>query len=302
MAPDFNRCVYFLTVCEEGTISKAAEKLYISPQALNRQIRLLESELGQALFRRNARRLELSSFGVFFRDHMLPVYQLYVKAGKEIENYLDSAAPLIRLSFFQGLPKKRVVLPVVEEIISRWPGLQIDLFSEDMELTYASLREKKADLALTYVSPVDHIADFNLIPLLELQCSIVISTQHPWAKKGSVTAEDMASQPVLFLSRQNGPDTEGFYSRLNASSYHYVKGSIAMMAQLGLGQHYAVFPATFDDLNESGLMTLPLPEGMDASFRLCLVYSPESPYASFFAGLTSLQNSFWKLVSKDDIK
>jgi len=296
MAADFNRSVYFLTVCDCGSISKAAEKLYISPQALNRQIRLLESELGQPLFLRGGRRLELSPFGIFFRSRMLPVYQLYLNVGMEVESYVSASSTVLKLGFFQGLPKKRVVLPIVEEIISRRPELKIDLFSADMEAIYSDLRDKKTDLAVTYVSPVDKIPDLKTVPLLELECSIVVSAHHPWAKKSRVTVEDMASQPVLYLSRRNGPDTEGFYSELKASSYHYADDSIAMMAQLGLGQHYAVFPGTFDNLEESGLITLPLPEGMNAGFTLSLVYSPGSPLSSLFDQLTTLQNSFGKLA------
>lgn len=294
MAADFNRSVYFLTVCDCGSISKAAEKLYISPQALNRQIKLLESELGQPLFLRGGRRLELSPFGTFFRDRMLPVYQLYLNVGMEVESYVSASSTVLKLGFFQGLPKKRVVLPIVEEILSRRPELKIELFSADMEAIYTELREKKTDLALTFVSPVDRIEDLKVLPLLELECSIVVSDQHPWAKKDRVTAEDMASQPVLFLSRRNGPDTEGFYSELKASSYHFINDSIAMVAQLGLGQHYAVFPSDFNALDGSGLVSLPLPEGMNAGFTLSLVHSPDAPLASFFDQLAGLQNSFGK--------
>jgi len=300
MPADFNRTVYFLTVCQWGSIAKASEKLYISPQALNRQIRLLESELGQPLLMRAARKLELTAFGRFFRDQMLPVYQLYLSACREVESYASRSAPTITLGFFRGLPKKRVVLPVAEELMSRHPELRIDLLSNDMEAIYADLREKRTDLAINYVSPADHISDLETIHLLELRCSVVISPLHPWAKKKSVTAEDMAAAPVLYISRESGPDTKGFYAALKASSYHFAKDSIAMKAQLGLGQHYAVFPTTFEDLEESGLISLPLPEGMDASFSLSLVYRPDSPWAPFFSQLAPLRGSMWKKFASEE--
>ena len=49
MPDNFERIAYFLQVCECGTVSKAAEELYISPQALNKQLRTLEDELGEKL-------------------------------------------------------------------------------------------------------------------------------------------------------------------------------------------------------------------------------------------------------------
>ena len=82
MPADFNRIAFFLQVCESGSISKAAEHLYISPQALNKQMRVLEQELGEKLFQRTGRKLTLTGFGIFFRDQMRPVYQLYQTARR----------------------------------------------------------------------------------------------------------------------------------------------------------------------------------------------------------------------------
>ena len=41
---------YFITIAEEGSISKAAEKLMITQPTLSRQLKNLEQELGEPLF------------------------------------------------------------------------------------------------------------------------------------------------------------------------------------------------------------------------------------------------------------
>ena len=41
---------YFITIAEEGSISKAAEKLMITQPSLSRQLKDLEQELGEPLF------------------------------------------------------------------------------------------------------------------------------------------------------------------------------------------------------------------------------------------------------------
>lgn len=41
---------YFITIAEEGSISKAAEKLMITQLTLSRQLKDLEQELGELLF------------------------------------------------------------------------------------------------------------------------------------------------------------------------------------------------------------------------------------------------------------
>lgn len=296
MPADFERVAYFLHVCECGSVSKAAEKLYISPQALNKQIRLLEEELGEKLFQRTTRTLSLTSFGTFFRNQMQPVYHLYQTARAQVANYLDTSKQTLRVSFFQGVPKRKVIQPILTELMVGLPDVQIELGSAEMDEIYADLRSKKTDLAITNVKPGEDISDLVQIPLLAMPCMIVVSYLHPWMAKETVGLEDMAQAPVLFLSRANGPDKEGFYGDLRAASYHFAPTYNAMIAQLGLGKHYAVFPTLFENLPEVGLKTFLLPEECKFEFSLALVYHPENRFAPFFASLSALQEEFLSMT------
>ena len=296
MPANFERIAYFLRACECGNVSKAAKKLYISPQALNKQIRTLEEELGENLFQRTTRTLELTTFGAFFRNQMQPVYQLYQTAQDQIRGYLDQSRQTLRVGFFQGVPKRQVIQPLITELMIGLPDVQIELGSAEMDEIYADLRSKKIDLAIANVNPIDDLSDLVQIPLLSMPCKIVVSYLHPWMAKDTVTAEDMEKSPVLFLSRANGPDKEGFYGTLRASSYQFAPTYNAMLAQLGTGQHYAVFPTLYENLSETGLRTFPLPEGCRFEFALALLYRPDIRFAEFFSTLTVLRDALKKTL------
>ena len=292
MPVNFERIVYFLQVCESGSVSKAAGRLYISPQALNKQIRTLEEELGEKLFQRTARTMNLTDFGIFFRNQMQPVYQMYRTAQRQVEGYLDLSKQTLRVGFFQGVPKRKVIQPVLTELMIGLPNVQIELGSAEMDEIYADLRSGKTDIAITNVNPFDRLDDLVKISLLKLPCKIVVSYLHPWMAKENITVQDMKAAPVLFLTRANGPDKEGFYSKLQASSYQFAPTYNAMLAQLGTGQHYAVFPTLFENLAEVGLQTFPLPEECSMEFDLALVYRPNNRFADFFSTLTVLWEEF----------
>ncbi len=302
MSADFNRIIYFLHICENGSIAKTAERLYISPQALNKQLRVLEEELGEKLFQRTARTLTLTKFGAFFRNQMQPVYQLFQTALTQVGNYLEASKQTIRVGFFTGIPKRQIIQPIITELMIGLPQVQIELGNAEMDEIYTDLRNRKIDIAITNVNPVDSIDDLIRIPLLELPSSVVVSYLHPWMAKESITAEDMAQMPVLFLSRAKGPDKQGFYGQLQASGYQYAPSYNSMIAQLGLGRHYAVFPVGLENLEEMGLKSFPLPEPHQSQFCLSLVYRPDNPFAEFFSTLTILQEEFRQLMAADQAR
>lgn len=65
---DVRQLRYFLTVAEEGQITSAAKKLHMEQPPLSRQMRLIEEELGVALFDRSGKRLRLTPAGERLRE------------------------------------------------------------------------------------------------------------------------------------------------------------------------------------------------------------------------------------------
>ena len=76
---------YFITVVEEKSFSKAAQKMYLSQPNLSRQVKLLEEELGVKLLNRDGYRPVLTSAGEYYFNEIKKV-QEYVEG---IQNRLN---------------------------------------------------------------------------------------------------------------------------------------------------------------------------------------------------------------------
>jgi len=71
---NFHHLHYFWAVAKDGNLTRAAARLRVSQSALSAQIRQLEAQLGEPLFRREARRLALTEAGRIVLDHAEDIF------------------------------------------------------------------------------------------------------------------------------------------------------------------------------------------------------------------------------------
>jgi DNA-binding transcriptional LysR family regulator len=82
---ELRKLLYFVTIVEEGQITRAAKRLHMAQPPLSLQLKALEEELGVTLIRRNTKSLELTQAGwIFFHR------------AKEILNSVDGMISEVR--------------------------------------------------------------------------------------------------------------------------------------------------------------------------------------------------------------
>ncbi|EXI90729.1 MAG: Na(+)/H(+) antiporter regulatory protein [Candidatus Accumulibacter regalis] len=90
---------YFVSVARSGGVTRAAERLHLTPQTLSGQISQFEERLGVALFRRVGRRLELTETGKLALSYAEEIFQ----TGAELEDLLKNGAEERFITFRVGI-------------------------------------------------------------------------------------------------------------------------------------------------------------------------------------------------------
>lgn len=94
---NINKLQYFITVYEEGSITAAAKKHFISQVAMSQQIISLEEELGVNLFLREKKRLHQTFAAHYFYEEIKKILKSYDNLVIDIKNYAGDNKRILRI-------------------------------------------------------------------------------------------------------------------------------------------------------------------------------------------------------------
>jgi len=167
---------YFLCIADLGSLSKAADKLDQTQSGLSKQLGTLESNLGQSLFVRTGRGVELTEAGTKLYDALAPAF-------REIDRAVDSVRRqgvthgTVRLATVHTL-SYYFVAEVFSLFVSTHPDVNLSLLSRSSPEVVALVENGKADLGFVYDSAVD-CGTLTSKPLFEDEMALVVLDSSP---------------------------------------------------------------------------------------------------------------------------
>lgn len=137
----------FYTVAKCGSLTKAAEELYISQPAVSQSIKQLENQLGISLFNRTHRGMELSAQGgkLIFAE-VERALRLFDDAERRIEERKASATGTLRIGASDTIFEYFLADKLVE-FHERFPAIKIELMADFTPDTIGKLKADKCDIA-----------------------------------------------------------------------------------------------------------------------------------------------------------
>lgn len=195
----------FLCVAEAGSFNKAAEKLYISPPAVIKQINLLESSLDLRLFVRTHRGLVLTKAGQSLYQDAKYIIQYCKDSVTRARNAMQESDKLIRIGTSPMTPAQ-VLVDLWPRLQEYCPDIKFQLIPFDNTLENA--REILANLGQN-IDVVAGIFDGTMLDLrkcagLEISKEPIccaVSVHHRLAQKESLTVRDLYGEKLMLMHR-----------------------------------------------------------------------------------------------------
>ncbi len=137
----------FYTVAKCGSLTRAAEELYISQPAVSQSIKQLENQLGISLFNRTHRGMELSEQGgkLIFKE-VEEALRLFHAAENRIAQRKETATGTLRIgasdTIFEYFLAEKIV-----DYHERFPAVKIELMADFTPDTIEKLKANRCDVA-----------------------------------------------------------------------------------------------------------------------------------------------------------
>lgn len=124
---------YFVTVTEEGTVSSAAKKLFISQPPISQQIKLLEDELGTKLFIRTPRQMILTTAGKLLYNRAKSIISMTNMAKDEVTSFVRDQRNTIKIGIISSIIGSEILQKIASFATDR-EDINFEFYESD---TYA---------------------------------------------------------------------------------------------------------------------------------------------------------------------
>lgn len=199
---EFRHFRYALAIAEEGSFTRAAERLHVAQQGLSQQIADLERELGVRLFERLPRGVHLTPAGRAFLTHARAILVESASAIAEARSLVSGLCRRLRVGF------PPFAAPETDALIAHFrgqhPGIQIELDRMLSRNQAAALQDGNLDVALGFMpTSAAGIAE-EAVATAVMGC-VFLPAGHPLAGRGTVWLSELAPTPMLMTVRESNP-------------------------------------------------------------------------------------------------
>src|SRR6266540_2147352 len=166
---------YFVKVIQEGSFSKAADRVYRTQPAVSIAIRRLEEEFGLSLLDRSQKTPTVSEAGEVVYDYAQRILALRDQVSGALAELQTLKRGRVRIGANEST--SLYLLPdVILAFRQQYPHVKVEIFRHVSEVLPREVLDRNVDFALMALEPADR--DIESFPLLKDELILVMSPKH----------------------------------------------------------------------------------------------------------------------------
>jgi len=200
----FQQLKGFCYTVQTGSMSSAAKKMSLSQSAVSLQIQSLEDKLGVSLFKREKNKATLTKEGSKFYAHAAPhIYGTEELLGDFIETLRQEKNKATKIRIAANHASICQILPrFIKKFGTAHPKVSFEIKNISREDAFKRLQNDEIDMLVYSMRPDEVPSDLDFIPIVEYKPILLMSKNHPLAKKKKVTMLDIKRYDLLRLDKK----------------------------------------------------------------------------------------------------
>ncbi len=226
------------------SFSRTSRECNISPSALSRQIKRLEEEVGEPLFIRNNRSVQLTPAGALMRDYAVEMLDRLAGVREALEE--EGGTLKGEISLYCSVTACYSILPdIIARFRQAYPEIHLKLQTGDEALAVQRIQDGEADVAVA-ARPDSLVEGMDFRTIVQTPL-VFIAPSFPCAVAGLVERHPIPWAEVPMVLSERGLARKRVDSWFRARGiapriYAQVSGNEAILAMVGLGCGVGVVP------------------------------------------------------------
>lgn len=254
------RVFYF--ICQTGSISKAAEELYITQPAVSHAIKQLEEKLNTKLFIRTSKGMLVTKEGDILLKYVEQGYNYIINGEKKISEMqnLESGNLCIGAS---DTMCKYYLLPHLQRFNNAYPNINLNVTNRTTLETINLLKTGKVDIGVVNL-PIGDMNEFEIITAIDIHDCFVVGEKYKYLLDNKLSIDELLEMPLIFLEKAS--NTRRFTDKYFSNRGYEIKPEIELgsydilvqFAKIGLGVACVVREFVQDELAEGSIYEIKL--------------------------------------------
>ena len=197
---DVRQLEAFQSLVQTHSFTETARELHLTQAAISYSIKNLETSLRCKLFQRSGRDVSLTAEGRLFLPHCTMILQRLSLAEEEIKGFKKWGNGSLKLGASEAVCEY-LLQTLLGEFHDSFPEVVIDLVPASTDELLVMLDNGAIDLAIGVNVCSLKKSPYVFHKLFDDEKMFVVSPQHPWAKKTTVTDEEIAAENIITATR-----------------------------------------------------------------------------------------------------
>lgn len=275
----------FYIVAKNGSISSAANILYISQPAITFQIKKLEEQLGVSLFTRTKHGVLLTDEGKVLFNYVKTAIDSIDNGENALSNLKNLDSGTIRIGVSTTICRY-ILMPYIEKFHEMYPNIDIQINNNLSNNLIKELRNGNLDILMLFKPSIDN-KDLKIQELVDVQDIFVGNKKYFDLMQGKTNLKDLEQYPLIFPSSSSNSRTylnkylkdnnSNLKPKLEVVSYNLIVDLI----KAGFGIGYATKEFVSDEIKNKTLFEIKIkPSIQKRSIVIATIDKKEPNYST----------------------